>query len=112
MEMKKVLTGTAAFCIVALTAAAALADTPKGGKIDGRKEFDEHCVVCHANGGNIINKAKTLSKKDRETNGVKSVKDIVAKIRKPGPGMTAFDKNTISDKEAAEIAKYIIKTFK
>ena len=110
--MKKVLTGTAAFCIVALMAAAALADTHKGGKIDGKKEFEEHCAACHANGGNMINKAKTLSKKDRDANGVKSVKDIVATMRKPGPGMTVFDKKTVSDKEAAEIAKYIIKTFK
>jgi cytochrome c6 len=110
--MKKVLTGTAAFCIVVLIAAAALADTPKGGKIDGKKEFEEHCAVCHANGGNIVNKAKTLSKKDREANGIKSVKEIVATMRKPGPGMTEFDKKTVSDKEATAIAKYIIKTFK
>jgi cytochrome c6 len=110
--MKKVLTGTAAFCIVALTAAAALADTPKGGKIDGKKEFKEHCAECHADGGNIINKAKTLSMKDREANGIKSVKDIVALMRKPGTGMTVFDKKTISDKEAAAIANYIINTFK
>lgn len=110
--MKRVLTGTAVFCIVTFTAAFALADHAKGAKVDGKKEFDEHCAVCHANGGNIINKAKTLSKKDLEANGVKSVKNIVAKIRKPGPGMTVFDKKTVSDKEAAAIAKYIIKTFK
>jgi cytochrome c6 len=110
--MKRAVTGTAVFCIVTLAAAVAFADHPKGEKISGKKEFDEHCAVCHPNGGNIVNKAKTLSKKDRDANGVKSVKDIVAKIRKPGPGMTEFDKKTVSDQEAAEIAKYIIKTFK
>ena len=110
--MKRVVTGTAVFCIVTLTAAAALADHAKGEKISGKKEFEEHCAVCHKDGGNIVNKAKTLSKKDRDANGVKTVKDIVAKIRKPGPGMTEFDKKTVSDKEAEAIAKYIIKTFK
>ena len=110
--MKFRSTGAAAFITVTLAASFAFADTPKGGKVDGKKEFEEHCVECHANGGNIINKAKTLSKMDRDANGVKTAKDIVAKIRKPGPGMTAFDKKTISDSEAAAIAAYVIKTFK
>jgi len=43
---------------------------------------------------------------------VKNAKDIIAKMRKPGPGMTAFDKKTISDKEAKAIADYILKTYK
>jgi cytochrome c6 len=33
-------------------------------------------------------------------------------MRNPGPGMTKFDKKTISDKEARAIADYILKTFK
>lgn len=103
----------AAVALMSMTAfaATASADT-KGGKIDGKKEFEEHCAVCHKDGGNMVNPAKTLSKKDREANGVKSARDIVGKMRKPGPGMTQFDKKTISDKEAKAIADYILKTFK
>jgi cytochrome c6 len=93
-------------------ATAAFADTKKGEKIDGAKEFKEHCAVCHPDGGNIVNPKKTLSKKDREANGVKTAKDIIKNMRKPGPGMTAFDTKTISDKEAKAIADYILKTFK
>ncbi len=89
-----------------------LADVKKGEKINGKTEFEKHCAVCHKDGGNTINPAKTLSKKDRTANGVKTAKDIVGKMRKPGPGMTQFDKKTISDKEAKAIADYIIKTFK
>ena len=33
-------------------------------------------------------------------------------MRKPGPGMAAFDTKALPDKEAQEIAEYIIKTFK
>jgi cytochrome c6 len=33
-------------------------------------------------------------------------------MRKPGEGMTTFDKKTVSDKEATAIADYIIRTFK
>jgi len=101
-----------ALLAVCLFATVGLADTKKGEKIDGKKEFQEHCAECHANGGNMISPAKTLSKKDREANGVKTAKDIIGKMRNPGPGMTRFDKKTISDREARAIAEYVIKTFK
>ena len=110
--MKKRLIAVVAILTLGLFASAGLADTKKGEKIDGKKEFEEHCVVCHKDGGNMITPAKTLSKKDRQANGVKSAKDIVKLMRKPGPGMTAFDSKTISDKEAKAIADYILKTFK
>ncbi len=78
----------------------------------GAKLFEQHCAACHPKGGNIINPAFTLQKKSRDAHGVKTAKDIVGKMRKPGPGMTAFDAKTISDKDAMQIAEYIIKTFK
>ncbi len=107
--MKKTMVALVA---VSLLATAGYADTKKGEKIDGKKEFQEHCAECHKDGGNMVNPTKTLSKKDREANGVKTAKDIIAKMRNPGPGMTKFDAKTISDKEAKAIADYIIKTFK
>lgn len=79
---------------------------------NGKQGFEKNCAVCHKDGGNAVNPSKTLSKKDREANGIKNAKDIIAKIRKPGPGMTAFDTKTISDKEAKMIAIYILNTFK
>lgn len=78
----------------------------------GEKLFQQHCAVCHPNGGNIIKPALTLHKKDREAHGVKTAKDIVGKMRNPGPGMNRFDAKTISDKDAMEIAQYILKTYK
>jgi len=110
--MKKGLIVTVAVLAVCSLATVGLADTKKGEKIDGAKEFKEHCTVCHPNGGNIINPKKPLGKKALAANGVKSAKDIIAKMRNPGPGMTKFDTKTISDKEAKAIADYILKTFK
>jgi cytochrome c6 len=78
----------------------------------GEAGFNEHCAACHADGGNIIKADKTLSRKDREKHGIKTAKDIVKTMRKPGEGMTAFDKKTVSDKQAKSIADYVIKTFK
>jgi cytochrome c6 len=110
--MKNGLTATFALIALAAFATTVSADTKKGSKVDGKKEFQEHCVECHANGGNIIKPGKSLKKKDREVNGLKTATDIIEKMRNPGPGMTKFDKKTISDKEAKAIADYIIKTFK
>jgi len=75
-------------------------------------EFKEHCAVCHPDGGNIINPKKTLHKSDLDANNVKTVADIISKMRNPGPGMTKFDKKTIPNAEAKKIAQYILKTFK
>jgi cytochrome c6 len=80
--------------------------------LSGEAEFKEHCATCHTGGGNIIKADKTLSRKDLEKHGIKTAKDIVRLMRKPGEGMNTFDKKTISDKEAKAIADYIIKTFK
>jgi cytochrome c6 len=110
--MKRKVTATVTMIALFSLATMALADCKKGEKIDGKKEFEEHCAVCHPNGGNVINAAKSLGKKELAASGVKSAKDIIAKMRKPGPGMTAFDKKAVSDKEAKAIAEYILKTFK
>lgn len=78
----------------------------------GAKLFQQYCAACHPNGGNIIKPALTLHKKDMEAHGVKTAKDIVAKMRNPGPGMTRFDVKTVSDKDANEIAKYILQAYR
>jgi cytochrome c6 len=82
-----------------------------GAEKSGEALFKQHCALCHANGGNIVNAQKTLNKKDREANGIKTATDIITTMRKPGPGMTKFDEKTVSKKEAHEIAEYILKTF-
>lgn len=78
----------------------------------GAKLFQQHCAACHPNGGNIIKPAMTLHKKDMEAHGVKTAADIVGKMRNPGPGMSRFDAKTVSDKDAKEIAEYILQAFK
>lgn len=79
--------------------------------VDGGKGFKKHCAGCHPNGGDIINPKKPLDKKSLAADNIKSAKDIIDKMRNPGPGMTKFDEKTISDKEANAIAMYILKTF-
>ncbi len=86
----------------------------------GEELFRHNCSPCHPDGGNIFNKEKTLSKKDRGMNNIKTADDIVKKMRNPGAfdfhpnkwsGMTIFDEKKLSDSDARKIAEYIIKTF-
>lgn len=77
----------------------------------GEAEFKEYCAGCHFDGGNLISPTKTLSKVDREKNGVKTIKDIIKIMRKPGEDMSTFDEKTLPESEATKIAEYILKTF-
>ncbi len=77
----------------------------------GEALFNQYCAACHAGGGNVVNPKKTLHKKDREANGVKTVDDITGKMRNPGPGMPKFDESTLSDKDARAIAEYEYNNF-
>jgi cytochrome c6 len=105
--MKKVaLLTAAAFCLTAF-AGVALADGKKGEVL-----FKEKCAMCHPDGGNAMKADKTLKKKDMEKNGLKKKADVVKYLRKPGPGMTAFDEKALPKKEAEEVAEYILKSFK
>ncbi|MGC2424469.1 MAG: c-type cytochrome [Nitrospirota bacterium] len=106
--MRKKMIALSLGLVFAATAATAV----HAAKPDGKALFEANCAVCHKNGGNIINPQKTLSKKDRENNGVRSASDIVKKMRNPGPGMTKFDKKTLPDKDAKAIAEYIENTFR
>ncbi len=78
----------------------------------GEKLFAQHCAVCHPQGGNIVNPKKTLGKKALAANNIKTEEDISKLLRNGAPGMPKFDENAISKKDAQEIARYILKTFK
>jgi cytochrome c6 len=108
----KLLVAVSVLVTVNVVATPGFCDTKKGEKIDGKKEFAEHCAVCHPDGGNIINAQRPLTGKALKANGVKNVQGIIGKMRHPGPGMTQFDEKTISNQEAKAIAVYVLKTFK
>lgn len=86
-----------------------------GGAADlkkGETLFKQHCLMCHPNGGNVMNPQKSLRQKDLETNQVKTAADIVNLMRNPKSGMPKFEAAKISDGNAREIAEYILKTYK
>ncbi len=78
----------------------------------GEDIFKAKCMACHPDGGNIMKKEKTLSGKDLAANKLNNTKALVKYMRNPGPGMTKFDAKALPDKDAKEVAEYILKTFK
>ena len=78
----------------------------------GAAAFEANCAECHPGGRNIVTPAKDLRAVTLKANGIVNPQDIVAKMRKPGPGMTKFDQTELPDQEALEIAQYILSTFK
>ena len=91
-------------------AAAAAQETPAEGR--GEALFMKHCSKCHPNGGNVVNVTKSLNSRDRLANNINTVEDILRLMRAPGPGMVKFGEEVISEKDAKDIAHYILKTMK
>ncbi|RJQ50194.1 MAG: cytochrome C [Nitrospiraceae bacterium] len=114
--MKKVLqalaSATGVFLFVMIACSGERPGKPGAESGLGETLFKHNCAVCHPDGGNVINAEKTLRRKDLDANGIKKPEDIVGIMRNPGPGMRQFDESTIPDKDAKELAKYILKTFK
>jgi cytochrome c6 len=77
----------------------------------GQALFEQHCAVCHPNGGNIINPDKPLDRAALTRNGITDAAAIVAIMRKPAPGMLTFGPDILSEAEAEKIADYILDTF-
>ncbi len=103
-----------AFIIPMMMLSLVLYATPalSAGGSESEQAFVKNCALCHPEGKNIINAAKTLSRKNLAANGIRNAADIVAKMRNPGPGMTQFDEKAIPDGTARAIAEYILKTFR
>ncbi len=105
--MKKSVSAVLALLAVTAFLSVAFAKGPSGKEL-----FEKNCAGCHPNGGNSMKPAFSLHKKDLKAHKVDSVKGIVEKMRRPGPGMPSFSKSMISDAQAKEIANYILKTYK
>lgn len=117
--MKKGLTIVAAVMSVCLIGPLHMASGNTKQKT-GESLFNQFCAECHADGGNLMNPQKTLSRKDREANGIKTAEDIVNRMRNRGPfashpssrtTMKTFDEATIPVDDAYRIARYILETF-
>jgi cytochrome c6 len=104
--MTRIVVPTLALMIFSVAAPLPAAEQAAGAAV-----FKARCASCHANGGNIIRKDKTLSKKDLEANNIRSEEDILRLIRNPGPAMPKYDQKMLSDEDGRAVARYILETF-
>jgi len=78
----------------------------------GENLFNQYCLMCHPDGGNIFNAQKSLHRNDLNSHNIKTPEDIVNFMRNPGSAMPSFDEDKIPDDFAKQIAQYILDTFK
>jgi cytochrome c6 len=109
--MRKTLVTAATIIGVSLFVMTGFADETQK-ETPGESAFNKYCLACHPGGNNIFNPAKTLHKNVLDANNIKTPEDIIKIIRKPGPQMTEFDKDSIPDNVAKEIAEYILRNLK
>lgn len=71
------------------------------------KLFEVHCAGCHANGGNIIRRGKTLKLKALERNGYSTIDTISEIITNGKANMSAF-RDRLTSEEIRDVATYVL----
>jgi cytochrome c6 len=77
---------------------------------EGKRLFLKHCAICHPNGLNVVNPEKTLSKRDLDKNGLRSIDSLVRYMMNPGQGMPKLvhENQEITKEQAKGVAVYIL----
>ncbi|MBW4524303.1 MAG: c-type cytochrome [Phormidium tanganyikae FI6-MK23] len=71
------------------------------------KLFELQCAGCHANGGNIVRRGKTLKLKALEKNGYTTI-DAIANLITNGKGNMSAYKERLSETEIQSVAQYVL----
>jgi cytochrome c6 len=73
----------------------------------GAKIFEAQCVGCHAGGGNIIRRGKTLQKKALERNHVDTLEAISTLVTNGKNNMSAY-KDRLTEAEIQAVSAYVL----
>lgn len=84
-----------------------LANFPKGDADAGTQVFHGRCVACHINGGNIVNRKKTLKKAALEKYNMYSAEAIIAQVTCGKGVMPQFGKQ-FTEQQIADVAAYVL----
>jgi len=74
---------------------------------NGAKVFSANCASCHVGGGNVINRAKTLSQADLTKYGMNSLDKIIAQVTNGKPPMPSFKSRLTAD-QIEDVASYVV----
>lgn len=73
----------------------------------GAQVFSANCTACHVGGGNVVNRAKTLSQADLEAYGMDSVEAITTQVTRGKAAMPAFGQQLTPD-QIESVAMYVL----
>ena len=79
-----------------------LADSVDGGAI-----FQANCAGCHAKGGNIVRRGKTLKAKALKRNHVDSQEAVVSLVTN-GKGIMSAYGDRLTEEEIAAVSQYVL----
>lgn len=109
--MIRVFLAAVLVCLSVLGWGASLAqadEVPLGLALDnGQLIFEAQCVGCHANGGNIIRRGKTLKLKALQRNHRDSLEAIADIVRNGKMPMSAY-KDKLTDQEILDVSAYVL----
>lgn len=86
----------------AMTSPVLAADIANGAKI-----FEVQCAGCHANGGNIVRRGKTLKLKALQRNQVDTQAAIATLVTNGKANMSAY-KDRLSQAEIEDVSAYVL----
>ncbi|MCT0226581.1 c-type cytochrome [Synechococcus sp. CS-1328] len=84
-----------------ISAAQFRASQPSGAQL-----FENHCVGCHLQGGNIIRRGKTLKLAALQRNGIADA-EAVAAIARAGVGQMSGYAEVLGDEGVSVVAAYV-----
>ncbi|WP_026099026.1 cytochrome c6 PetJ [Kamptonema formosum] len=102
--MKRLLSAVliALAALTVFTGQPALADGAAGAKI-----FSANCTACHAGGGNVVMRNKTLKKEALEKYKMNSAAAIIKQVTNGKNAMPAF-KGRLNAKQIEDVAAYVL----
>lgn len=74
---------------------------------NGTKVFSTNCAACHAGGGNVINRAKTLKQDALAQYEMASLEAIQHQVLNGKNAMPAF-KGRLTDQQIEDVAAYVL----
>jgi cytochrome c6 len=84
------------------------AEIPEGAKAsEGAKVFEIHCAGCHANGGNIVRRGKTLKLKALERNGY-GTEEAISTIVTNGKGNMSAYNDRLTPAQIQAVSAYVL----
>lgn len=104
--LRVVLIALTVLLVTTLSPPALAANTVNGAEI-----FSVHCAGCHANGGNIVRRNKTLKQKALKKYGMDSLEAIAALVENGKNNMSAY-KDRLNAQQIEDVSAYVLEQAK